>query len=619
MKLKRAVWSVLKFELVWKLLTLIIITPLFDQVYQTYVSSVGVSFNANVLGTFLNLKGALIFLALFLAAGLLAFYELSVVIRLAALSRQGEVFSIRHVMKQALWSLRAMKGWSVVPSSLYYLLLLPLVQTVYFNSLVPALSIPWFILGEMQNSAIGVAGIIAIYAAYYGLYLLLFFVPLYMSLRGKRFGSAVKSGLGAFRRLGLKRWALLLTGLAAWVLGDSELARYWRRNTLENMDFDRYFLKYLVYSEAFRIDLCYWLVTTLLQTAAMAFCLYFILSWLLSKENLRIPLESPWSEDSQTILAIWSKRWARWAAAWKRLWTKKRWKAAAGAACLMLAGYLVINCYQPPLLQAPLVIGHRGSIYGIENTLPAVQAAADLNADYAEVDIQLTADGVPVAVHDSNLRRLGGRLVNVADLTLEELRAIPLTDLSNPGETGQAPTLEELIQFCLADEGGMGLLIELKPAAGQGEALAQAILALVERYDFGERAMFMSLDYPCLAVLHQAHPEWWVGYCAYASAGDIDGTIWQYDIDFLAVEENLVSNQLVTQAREWGLPVYVWTVYDTDKMEQYLQMGVTGLISDWPDLASAVVERYNASHGTDQYLWQGEGYPKGDFYALADT
>ena len=300
MKLKRAVWSVLKFELVWKLLTLIIISPLFDQVYQTYVSSVGVSFNANVLGTFLNLKGALIFLALFLAAGLLAFYELSVVIRLAALSRQGEVFSIRHVMKQALWSLRAMKGWSVVPSSFYYLLLLPLVQTVYFNSLVPALSIPWFILGEMQNSAIGVAGIIAIYAAYYGLYLLLFFVPLYMSLRGERFGSAVQSGLGAFRRLGLKRWALLLTGLAAWVLGDSELARYWRRNTLENMDFDRYFLKYLVYSEAFRIDLCYWLVTTLLQTAAMAFCLYFILSWLLSKEDLRIPLESPWSEDSQT-------------------------------------------------------------------------------------------------------------------------------------------------------------------------------------------------------------------------------------------------------------------------------------------------------------------------------
>lgn len=258
MNLKRAVWSVLKFEFVWKLLTLVIISPLFDQIYQTYVSSVGVSFNANVLGTFLNLKGGLIFLALFFAAGLLAFYELSVVIRLVALSRQGEVFTIRQVMKHALWSLGAMGGWSVLPGSLYYLLLLPLVQVVYFHSLVPSLTIPWFILGEMQNSAIGIVGMIAIYVACYGLYLLLFFVPILMSLRGERFGQAVKSGLGCFRRLGLRRWAVLLAGLAAWVLGDSELARYWRRNTLANTDFDRYFLKYLVYSEAFRIDLCYW-------------------------------------------------------------------------------------------------------------------------------------------------------------------------------------------------------------------------------------------------------------------------------------------------------------------------------------------------------------------------
>ena len=612
MKLRRAVWSVLKFELVWKLLTLMVISPLFDQVYQTYVSSVGVSFNGNVLGTFLNLKGGLIFLALFFAAGLLAFYELSVVIRLTALSRQGEAFTIRQVMKHALWSLGAMKGWSVIPGSLYYLLLLPLVQAVYFHSLVPALSIPWFILGEMTNTAIGIVGMISIYVAYYGLYLLLFFVPIFMSLRGERFGQAVKSGLGCFRRLGVKRWVVLLTGLTAWVLGDSELSRFWRRNTLENVDFDRYFLKYLVYSEAFRIDLCYWLATTLLQTVAMALCLYLILSWLLAKENLRIPLEAPWGEDSRIILAICSKRWASWKAAGRRLWAKKRWKAAAGAVCLLLVGYLAVNCYQPPLLQAPIVMGHRGSIYGVENTLPAVEAAAQYGADYAEVDIQLTADGVPVAVHDSNLWRLAGQLLEVSDLTWEELRALSFTDGSSYAQSGHPASLEELIQFCLADSGGMGLLIELKPESGQGEALARAILELVEEYNFGERAMFMSLDYPCLTVIHQAHPDWWVGYCAYASAGDIDATIWQYDIDFLAVEENLVSNRLATQARELGLPVYVWTVYDTDKMEQYLQMGITGLITDWPDLAREVVDRYNAGHGTDQCLWQGEGYPKGD-------
>ena len=110
MKLRNAVWSVLKFELLWKLVTLVVISPLLREIYQTYVSSVGISFNADVLGTFLNLKGALIFLALFFAAGLLAFYELSVVIRLVALARQGEKVAVRRVMKQALWALGAMKG-----------------------------------------------------------------------------------------------------------------------------------------------------------------------------------------------------------------------------------------------------------------------------------------------------------------------------------------------------------------------------------------------------------------------------------------------------------------------------------------------------------------------------
>ena len=374
----------LKFELLWKLLTLVVISPLLREIYQTYVSSVGISFNADVLGTFLNLKGALIFLALFFAAGLLAFYELSVVIRLVALARQGEKAAVRRVMKQALWALGAMKGWSVVPSSLYYLLLLPLAQTVYLHSLVPAITIPWFILGEMINTAVGTAGVIAIYAAYYGAHFLLFFVPIFMALRRERFGQAA---------------------------------------------------------------------------------------------------------------------------------------------------------------------------------------------------------------------------------------ALPLHDASSYQDTGYIASLEELIRFCQADESGMGLLIELKPEAGQGEALARAILDVVEAHDFGERAIFMSLDYPCLTTIHETHPEWWVGYCAYASAGDLDETIWQYSIDFLAVEESLVSNRLVTQARELGLPVYVWTVYDTDKMKQYLQMGVTGLISDWPDLAAGVVEEYNASHGTDQYLWQGEGCPRGELPA----
>ena len=72
-------------------------------------------------------------------------------------------------------------------------------------------------------------------------------------------------------------------------------------------------------------------------------------------------------------------------------------------------------------------------------------------------------------------------------------------------------------------------------------------------------------------------------------------------MDFLAVEELLVTNRLVTQAREQELPVYVWSVYDSEKMQQYLEMGVSGLISDYPEEAVMVVNAYRESHPGVKY------------------
>ena len=113
---------------------------------------------------------------------------------------------------------------------------------------------------------------------------------------------------------------------------------------------------------------------------------------------------------------------------------------------------------------------------------------------------------------------------------------------------------------------------------------------VVERWDFGGRAMFMSLDYPCLLSIMDEHPDW----CQVSSptlpsrpairrrfpSWNSTGTpsavsCTRYDMDFLAVEENLVSNRLTDRARELGLPVYVWSVYDGERMRQYLEMGVT--------------------------------------------
>ena len=597
----KSIKEILRFELIWKLAVLGLVSPLFREIYQTYVASVGVSFNQDMLGTFLNLKGGLLFLLLFFGAAALVYYEYCVTIHIAALCRRGERFALGQVMRRSLWDLGTLRGWSLAAGSLYYVLFLPLMRIGYVNTMVPLVTIPEFVFGEMRKSIPGVLGMLAIYAACYTAHLLLLFTPVYMALGRRRFAPAVRESLRCWKRTGWKSRLAVIALLAVWDRATTEIARYWRRTPLGNADFDGNFLKYLVYSEAFRKDLLHWLLLTLLQTAGMAAFLYFVVSITSRTEAGRTPLPATWGEDAGTLLEIADRRWAAWAEKWKKRLHTKRWRAAAAAVCLLLAARLALACQLPPPIHRPLAIGHRGSYFTVENTLEAILAAGDLGADYAEIDVQLTRDGIPVVFHDGDLRRMAGRSERVSELDWAELREIPVSDLSYPEADARIASLEEVLAALENHPSGMGLLIELKPEAGRGGELTGAVIELVERYGFGERAMFMSLDYPSLLPLLDRHPEWWVGYCAYSISGDLTESVWQYGMDFLAVEELLVTNRLVPQAGERGLPVYVWSVYDEERMQQYLEMGVSGLISDYPDAAAQEIADFRRSRPHTQY------------------
>lgn len=611
MGFQKSLRKILQFELLWKLVFFCLLNPVFSGIYSAYVSMAGLSFNGGIVWTFLNLKGGVIFLLLFFGAAWLVFYEYSVVIRIAALCRQGEEFTLRQVMRASLWDLGLLRGWSLIPGSVYYVLLLPLVGVFYVSTMVPKVTIPWFIFGEMQKTTIGVVGIAAIIGAYFLIHLLLAFVPVGMVLRRQRFGQAAGESLRYWGGLSWRDRLSILAVHIIWSMASSELARYWRRNLLDSGDFNGDFFQYLIYNEGFRKDLLWWLLLVLLQTAAMAGMVYFLTTVLNRAGTVQISSEPAWSEDGEMVWGILSRRWGIFAAKWRDRMKTHRWRAGAAAVCLALAAGLLLSLENALLVHPPLAIAHRGGIGGIENSLEAVLSAAEQGADYAEIDVQLTKDGVPVLFHDGNLRRMAGRGESIGDLTWFELEALSTKDNNHPGETAKIASLEQVIQ-ALSRQTGTGLLIELKPAVGTSEALADAVIALVERYGFGDRAMFMSLDYLCLLPIMERHPEWWTGCCAYRAAGDIDDAVWRYQADFLAIEEELVSYPLVTRARELSLPVYVWSVYDSEKMTQYLEMGITGLITDIPELALEARDTYRDSHPDTEYIWMAGGLPRKD-------
>src|SRR5262249_58570925 len=108
------------------------------------------------------------------------------------------------------------------------------------------------------------------------------------------------------------------------------------------------------------------------------------------------------------------------------------------------------------------VTAHRGSSRDApENTLAAIRKAIEQGADYAEIDIHLTADGVPVLLHDEDLQRLAGVARRPDELTLAELQRIDVGSRFSHAFAGEAgPTPAEVID---STRGRSRPNIQLKP------------------------------------------------------------------------------------------------------------------------------------------------------------
>lgn len=244
---------------------------------------------------------------------------------------------------------------------------------------------------------------------------------------------------------------------------------------------------------------------------------------------------------------------------------------------------------QEAYIHQPWVIGHRGSAYEIENTLSAVKNANELKADYAEIDIQLSKDLVPVVFHDNTLSRLSSSDESVSDLTLSSLQEIILSQSGKNDE--HIVTLEDLLIEMKKENMTTRLLIELKPTDDY-EILIEKMIEVVNKYQMGHKAIFMSNDFRVVSELRRRESNWWIGYCIYGSVGNIDDSIWDMNIDFLAIEESVASTTFIQKAVDHMIPIYIWTVNDEKRMKQYLDMGVSGLITDYPDKARELVDDY---------------------------
>jgi len=233
----------------------------------------------------------------------------------------------------------------------------------------------------------------------------------------------------------------------------------------------------------------------------------------------------------------------------------------------------------------PDVMAHRGaSAHYPENTLAAIQGAIDAGAQYVEIDVQETADGEIVVIHDSDLKKVGGVPLVVGESMLQQLGYTDIGswfDLSFSDQ--RIPTLREVLALC---KDRIRVNIELK-YYGHEQRLEQSVAELVDEAGMADQVIAMSLSLEGAREMKRIRPGWKVGLLSSVSLGDLS----QLDVDFLALNARAASRALVRRAHERGKEIMVWTVNDALGIATMAGRGVDAIITDEPALAVSLLEQ----------------------------
>ncbi len=217
-----------------------------------------------------------------------------------------------------------------------------------------------------------------------------------------------------------------------------------------------------------------------------------------------------------------------------------------------------------------VVVGHRGaSAYEPENTLASIRRALDMGADAVEVDVRLSADGVPVVIHDDTVDRTTDGTGRVGDMSLDELRGL------DAGGGERIPTLGE----ALGEVRGRGVLfLELKVR----EAAAPA-LDLVRGEDMLEEVLFTSFSAETLRDLREAEPSSHLGLIYLKPSDGVVGAR-RLGCEFVLPFHRMATARAVAFAHRMGLRVIPWVVDDPGMAAEYASRGVDGVATNRPDV-----------------------------------
>lgn len=581
--LKENVRSLIGFEIVFRLLTFLVIFPILTWTQRLWL--VG---NRTKVIAWYNAKEflmnpitwiVLIFMIMLLVWAAM-FEQFAIYDTLHASS-----FGMRRTTRQVISAgfdmcVERIKpaNWTFIP---YVLIIMNAAKFTDISSVTSILRIPGFILEDFEKrpwEQVAYSAVMFVAAVLY--FLWIFAIPIMMEEDGTHFPEACKKsarmvkGKYFFRILALRLfWSIL--AYIVYGLGSSLIVTVWYLLSMwvipgETEEFILFYFKRIIPTSMMCTIFFSWMVVPLMASSFQA--AYYARKEELGSEVLDYT-EPPHYLRKYPILKI-----------------------ALAAVCVVSIFFSVPRRFAQIRWSLntdyglPMIMAHRGfSAEAPENTLPALQKCIDEGFSAAELDVQMLADGTIIVMHDDNLKRTTGVDKNVWEVTYDEIKNLDNGAFFDPEFEGtKICTLDEAIKLAASAKDKLYLNIEIK-RNGHDDGIAEKVVQIILDNNYLNYCDITSQDYSTLEEVREINPYVLTAYTSVIGIGNIESL---EAADIISIQETFATYENIERIHNAGKRVFVWTINEQDTMEQLANLNVDAILTNDPRLCQEVFEGY---------------------------
>ncbi|MBN1073332.1 glycerophosphodiester phosphodiesterase [Clostridium botulinum] len=588
--LKFNIATMVKFELIYKILSTLVFIPLAVLLLDFSMSITGYSYLTieNVGSYISNPKSILIFIILILLLTFFSMIDISAVIYIINSSKHGKHITLKQVINFAYENSRRVFRRKNFLIALFVLLILPVVNIGMASGLITYIAIPEFIMDFITaNRFLSITWLLLMSG------IVIFTVRRlycfhYFTLEGCQFDEAKKRSCQLQKGHWLSDFfTLLILQVMCFILFFLVMGILIALIIFFATIFD---VQSVFYSIILGIIAFISIVTLIIYLCLTVPISFSCISILYYNHKNRIG-EKIATIDDLEVLKKHSLKF--------KIVTSLLVISCVGI--ISIFSYLIFNNQLDlniEYITLAEVSAHRGaSINYPENTMKAFEMAVEQNADWIELDVQLTSDGIPVVMHDSNLYRITGVNKNIWEVTYNDIKDLDCSSWFSSEFAGERiSTLGEVLDFAKKEH--IKLNIELKPT-GHEKDFEKIVIDTINQKNFKNSCVVTSQEYSTLQRIKEYDQEIKTIYVMSIALGDITELT---EADGFSVEASFITPRLVSMVHNSGKKIFAWTVNTRENMDKMIEMNVDNIVTDNIALAKAAVYESRSGNLVRNYI-----------------